>query len=98
MSMNLPLIIQMKNITRLGLAILGVASVAGAAFPGKAETPDIFTRHGLPIPGVYFAKRESQQSATVAVDKAGRSVGEHKAKSGKQSAGRADQYSPQIRR
>jgi hypothetical protein len=49
---------------------------------GKAETPDTFTRHGLPIPGAYFKNKESQQPATVAVSKSGKGVGEkHKSTS-----------------
>jgi hypothetical protein len=35
----------MKNIVQFGLAAL--ATRAFFAMPGKAETPDIFTKHGL---------------------------------------------------
>jgi hypothetical protein len=89
MSMNLPIVNEMKEMTRFGLAALGVGAILGATLlPGKAETPDTFTRHGLPIPGAYFAKRESQQPATVAVNKSGSGVGEHKSKPEKQNASR----------
>jgi len=35
--MNLPIIIQTKNIIRFGLATLGIGAIFGAALPGKAE-------------------------------------------------------------
>lgn len=57
----------MKNIIRFGLAMLGTGATLGAALPSKAETPDIFTKHGIPIPGAYFKNQESQRPATVAV-------------------------------
>jgi hypothetical protein len=50
----------------------------GVALLDKAETPDTFTRHLLPIPGAYFAKRESQKSMTVATSKSGKGVGNQK--------------------
>jgi hypothetical protein len=67
---------QMKNIVQFGLAAL--AAGAFLVLPGKAETPDIFTKHGLPIPGAYFKNKENQQPATVAVSKSGQGVGEQK--------------------
>ena|SRR6266403_105225 len=76
--------IAMKNIVQFGLAAL--AAGAFFALPGKAETPDIFTKHGLPIPGAYFKNKESQQPASVAVSKSGHGVGDQKqaaAKAGK---------------
>ena len=55
----------MNTITKFALAAL--AAGAFSTLPSKAETPNPFTRHGLPIPGAYFKKKESQQLATVAV-------------------------------
>ncbi len=57
----------MNTIIKLGLAAL----VAGAfsTLPSKAETPDIFTGHGLPIPGAYFKKKASQQPTAIVVRK-----------------------------
>jgi hypothetical protein len=66
----------MNTIIKFGLAAL--AAGAFSILPGKAETPDTFTRHGLPIPGAYFKNKESQQPATVAVSKSGKGVGEQK--------------------
>jgi hypothetical protein len=66
----------MKNIIQFGLAALAVG--AFSTFPSKAETPDTFTRHGLPIPGAYFKNKESQQPATVAVSKSEKGVGGQK--------------------
>jgi hypothetical protein len=56
--------------------------------PGKAETPDTFTRHGLPIPGAYFAQKASEKPATIAVSKSGQGVGEQRqtSKTGKNRA------------
>ena len=68
--------IYMKNIVQFGLAVL--AAGAFFALPGNAETPDIFTKHGLPIPGAYFKNKESQQPASVAVSKSGQGVGDQK--------------------
>ena len=66
----------MNAIIKFGLAAL--AAGAFSTLPSKAETPDTFTRHGLPIPGAYFKNNESQQPATVAVSKSGKGVGEQK--------------------
>ncbi len=68
--------ILMKTIVQFGLAALAVG--AFSTLPTKAETPDTFTRHGLPIPGAYFKNRESQQPASVAVSKSGQGVGDQK--------------------
>ena len=76
--MKIPTVIQMKNIIRLGLAALGMGATLGATLSSKAETPDIFTKHDLPIPGAYFAKHASQKSTTVAISKSGRGVREQK--------------------
>jgi hypothetical protein len=66
----------MNTIIKFGLAAL--AAGAFSTLPSKADTPDSFTRHGLPIPGAYFKNKESQQPATVAVSKSGKGVGEQK--------------------
>jgi hypothetical protein len=60
-SMTLLEVIQTKNIVNFGLATFIAAALLGNTPPAKAETPDIFTKHGLPIPGAYFAKKENQQ-------------------------------------
>jgi len=66
----------MNTIIKFGLAALAVG--AFSTLPSKAETPDIFTRHGLPVPGVYFKNKESQQPASVAVSKSGQGAGDQK--------------------
>ena len=58
--MNLPTIFQMKNIIKFGLAALGMGAILGAALSSEAETPDIFTKHDLPIPGAYFASMQAR--------------------------------------
>ena len=78
----------MKIISKFGLATLAAAAFWAATLPGKAETPDIFTKHGLPIPGAYFAQKENQKPSTIAVSKSGQGVGEQKqtSKTGKKRA------------
>jgi hypothetical protein len=66
----------MNTIIKFGLAAL--AAGAFSTLPSKAETPDIFTKHGLPVPGAYFKNKESQQPATVAVSKSEKGVGGQK--------------------
>jgi hypothetical protein len=66
----------MNTVIKFGLAALTAG--AFSTLPSKAETPDIFTKHGLPIPGAYFKNQESQQPATIAVSKSGKGVGEQK--------------------
>jgi hypothetical protein len=68
----------MKTIGKFGLATLAAGAFWVVTLPSKAETPDTFTRHGLPIPGAYFKSKESQKPATVAVSKSGQGVGEQK--------------------
>jgi len=68
----------MKTIGKFGLAALAAGAFWAATLPSKAETPDTFTRHGLPIPGAYFKSKESQKPATVALSKSGRGAGEQK--------------------
>ncbi len=76
--MNLLEIIQLQNIVKLSLAMVFTGALLEGAVPSKAETPDIFTKHGLPIPGAYFKNQETQQPATVGVSKSGQGVGEQK--------------------
>jgi hypothetical protein len=78
----------MKIISKFGLATLAAGAFWAATLPGKAETPDTFTRHGLPIPGAYFAQKASEKPATIAVSKSGQGVGEQKqtSKTGKKRA------------
>ncbi len=66
----------MNRIIKFAFAAL--AAGAFSTLPSKAETPDTFTRHGLPIPGAYFKNKESQQTATVAVSVSEKRVGEQK--------------------
>jgi hypothetical protein len=68
----------MNTIIKFGLAAF--AAGAFSTLPSKADnnTPDSFTRHGLPIPGAYFKNRESQQPATIAVSKSEKGVGQEK--------------------
>jgi hypothetical protein len=68
----------MKIIGKFGLAALAAGAVWGVSLRGSAQTPDIFTKHGLPIPGAYFAHREIQKPATVAVSKSREGVREKK--------------------
>jgi hypothetical protein len=68
----------MKTIVKFGIAALTAGAFLGGAVLSDAETPDIFTKHGLPLPGAYFKNKESQQPATVAVSKAGQGVGDQK--------------------
>jgi len=78
MRMNLPRVIQMQKVLKYWVATFVTGAFLGAALLSKAETPDTFTRHHLPIPGAYFAKRESQKSVTVATSKSGKGVGDQK--------------------
>ena len=50
----------MKTICKFGLAALAAGVFLGATLPSEAEAPDIFTRHGLPVPGVYFGQKEAR--------------------------------------
>ncbi len=54
----------MKTIVKFGMATLTVGALLGATVLSKAETPDTFTRHGLPIRGVYCKSNESQKPAS----------------------------------
>ena len=66
----------MNTIIKFGLAAL--AAGAFSTLSTKAETPDIFSQHNLPVPGAYFKNKEIQQPVTVAVSKSGKGIGEQK--------------------
>src|SRR5260221_9900185 len=60
---------------------IAVAVVAEGAFLPQAikpQTPNAFTRQGLPIPGAYFKNKKSPQPATVAVSKSAKIVRQQK--------------------
>jgi hypothetical protein len=78
MSMNLLKVIQVQKIGKYWFATVVTGALLGGALLSKAETPDTFTRHGLPIPGAYFENKASQQPATVGVSKSGQGLGEQK--------------------
>ena len=64
----------MNTVIKFGFAAL--AAVTLYTWPTEAETPDSFTRHGLPVPGAYFKESENRQPATVALSKSGKGVGQ----------------------
>ncbi|HET9373798.1 MAG TPA: hypothetical protein VFO40_02425 [Chthoniobacterales bacterium] len=66
----------MQKMIKWWLATLVTGAFLGGVLLSNAETPDIFTRHGLPIPGAYFKNKESQQPASIAVSKSGQGVGD----------------------
>jgi hypothetical protein len=72
---------QMNTIITFGLAAL--AAGAFSTLSTKANTPDTFSRHGLPLPEAYFKNKESLQPTTVAASKPGKIVGEQKQKMSK---------------
>ena len=78
MSMNLSEVVQTKNIINFGFATLVAAAFLGATASSKAETPDIFTKHGFPIPGAHFAKKETGKPTMIAVSKSAKTVGRQK--------------------
>ena len=75
MSMNPKQVIPIKKNNQIVVSNATTGAFLGVAWLSRAETPDTFTRHGLPIPGAYFKNKESQQPATVAVSKSGKGVG-----------------------
>ncbi len=77
-SMNLLEVIQTKNIVNFGLATFVAAALLGNIPSAKAETTDIFTKHGLPIPGAYFAKKETSKPIMITVTKSAKTVGNQK--------------------
>ena len=89
MSMNLLEVIRLQNIVKVSLAMIFTGALLEGALPSNAETPDTFTRHGLPIPRAYFKNKESQKAATVAVSKSGKGVGQkHQSTSQPEKKGR----------
>jgi hypothetical protein len=66
----------MNTIIKFGLAALTAG--AFSTLPSKADRPDIFTQHDIPVPGAFFKNKESQQPATVAVSESGKGVGKQK--------------------
>jgi hypothetical protein len=66
----------MKTICKFGFAALVAGAFWGVCLSATAQTPDIFTKHELPIPGAYFARKESQTPVIVAVSKSGQGVKE----------------------
>jgi hypothetical protein len=89
--MNSSEVIQTKNIVNFGFATFVAAALLGNTPSAKAETPDIFTKHYLPIPGAYFAKTESQKAVTVAISKSGKGLGVQKKAASKTGKNRAQQ-------
>jgi hypothetical protein len=87
--MNLPEVIRMQDMIKLSLAAVFTGALLEDAVPVKADTPDIFTRHGLPIPGAYFARKESSKLATVAASKSKQGVGQKN-----QSTSKSESTSP----
>ena len=89
MRMDLPSVVPIRKIVKWWLATLLTGVFLGGALLSRAETPDSFTRHGLPIPGAYFKNKESQKAATVAVSKSRKGVGEkHKSASQPEKKGK----------
>jgi hypothetical protein len=68
----------MTTIGNFGLALLAAGVFWGVSLSANAQTPDIFTKHGLPIPGAYFTHRESPKPAILAVSKSRQGVTEKK--------------------
>src|SRR6266446_4703697 len=60
--------------------VIAAASLAFVLSPtvGLANTPDTFTRHGLPIPGAFFRNKENEKPPTIAVSKSGQGIREQK--------------------
>jgi hypothetical protein len=71
------------NISRHGLAALAAAAFLASTVPVTAgefvdSNRNYFLKHGLPIPGESFKKKENQQPVTIAVSKSGTGIGEQK--------------------
>ena len=71
----------MNSIIKFGLATIAAGTILGSMVTVKAddyasELSNPFTKHGLPVPGAYFKSQENQQSATIAVSKSGKGVGQ----------------------
>ncbi|HEX6565968.1 MAG TPA: hypothetical protein VF020_16885 [Chthoniobacterales bacterium] len=70
----------MNSIIKFGLATIAAGTILGTTVTVKAdeyasERSNPFTKHGLPVPGAYFKSQENQ-SATIAVSKSGKGVGQ----------------------
>jgi hypothetical protein len=74
--MNLLNTNQIQEMIKWWLATLLTWAFLGGVLLSNAETPDIFAKHGLPIPGAYFKNKEGQQPASVAISKSGQGVGD----------------------
>lgn len=62
---------------RFGFCALAVEALLLTISPLNADTPDPnnpFTKHGLPVPGAYFTKKQNSQPPTVAVSKSANSA------------------------
>jgi hypothetical protein len=73
----------MNTIVKFGLAAIAAGAFLTSTVPGRAgefvdQNRNYFLKHGLPIPGESFKKKENQQSATIAVSKSGNGVGQQK--------------------
>jgi hypothetical protein len=73
----------MNTIVKFGLAAIAAGSFLTATVPSRAgefvdSNRNYFLKHGLPIPGESFKKRESQKAATIAVSKSDTGVGQQK--------------------
>jgi hypothetical protein len=71
----------MNTIVKFGLAAITAGSFLTTTIPSRAgefvdSNRNYFLKHGLPIPGESFKKRENQQPATIAVSKSGNGVGQ----------------------
>lgn len=78
-----------QKVLKYWVATFVTGAFLGAALLAKAETPDTFTRHHLPIAGAYFAKKESQKAVNVAISKSGKGVGVQKQAASKTGKNRA---------
>jgi hypothetical protein len=81
---------KITTVVRFGLAALVIGAFFGVGLPVRADqlvwvraqSLDSFRARGLMPPGSYF-HNENQKPATIAVNKAGRGVGEQKHKTSK---------------
>ena len=81
---------KITSIVRFGVAALAMGAFFGVGLPVRADQlvwvraqqVDSFRARGLLPPGAYF-RNQNQKPATIAVNKAGRGVGEQKHKASK---------------
>ena len=67
----------MNVIFRFGLGALAIAAFSLTTCLSNADTVDpanAFTKHGLPVPGAYFKKKESTQRSVAVVTKSAKSA------------------------